>query len=369
MTHSKLAVTRWVAGVLIATVIGASASMTLATSLKQTFESVFATAVEAFEVVASVNYEWRDTGLLLEKSRQAADSGEFATAISLAKQAEQQAKSAHQQMLTNTEFLKRVPFYNPSATPEQDVEKLQTFFFQKFPNLPKEEFANGFYALDAVMRENWQAIEEFPPYGPAIDAGEQAWNEKFSNGKSYQNCFGRPDVADQYPRWDKQSGQVVTLSVAINSCREQQGESVLEYDSDELLAVEAYIAYQSRGKPTQVVVPEDDPGALAAYNHGKEFYFSRRGQLNLACYQCHFEQSGQKIRANVLSTAVGQTTHWPAYRSEWGSMGSLHRRYMSCNDLLRAKQFDYQSEEYRNLEYFHAHMSNGIPLNGPGARF
>jgi sulfur-oxidizing protein SoxA len=108
---------------------------------------------------------------------------------------------------------------------------------------------------------------------------------------------------------------------------------------------------------------------LEAYKQGKKFYFSRRGQLNLACYHCHFDNAGKNIRANVLGPALGQTTHWPAYRSKWGDMGSLHRRYKGCNKQVRAKPFDFQSKEYRNLEYFHTFLSNGIPVNGPGSRF
>ena len=56
------------------------------------------------------------------------------------------------------------------------------------------------------------------------------------------------------------------------------------------------------------------------------------------------------------------------YRSKWGEMGTLHRRFSGCNKQVRAKDFEAQGEEYRNLEFFLTAMSNGLPLNGPGAR-
>jgi sulfur-oxidizing protein SoxA len=78
--------------------------------------------------------------------------------------------------------------------------------------------------------------------------------------------------------------------------------------------------------------------------------------------------AGNVLRTEVLGPAFGQTTHWPVYRSKWGEMGSLHRRFTGCNKQVRAKPFKAQGEEYRNLEYFMSYMSNGLPLNGPGAR-
>jgi sulfur-oxidizing protein SoxA len=41
---------------------------------------------------------------------------------------------------------------------------------------------------------------------------------------------------------------------------------------------------------------------------------------------------------------------------------------VGCNKQVRFKPYKPQSEEYRNLEYFHTYMSNGLELNGPGAR-
>ncbi|MEZ5594723.1 MAG: sulfur oxidation c-type cytochrome SoxA, partial [Gammaproteobacteria bacterium] len=98
------------------------------------------------------------------------------------------------------------------------------------------------------------------------------------------------------------------------------------------------------------------------------FYYTRRGQLNFACSSCHLGASGMMVRADELSPALGHPTHFPVYRSKWGELGTLHRRFAGCNEQVRAKPFPAQSEEYRNLEYFLSYMSNGLPVNGPGSR-
>ncbi len=159
----------------------------------------------------------------------------------------------------------------------------------------------------------------------------------------------------------------MTLEWAINRCRERNGEKRLRYGRGALAQISAYLAYLSRGKLTNVVIP-DDPRALAAYEDGKRFYYSKRGQLNFSCANCHIHSGGMMIRADLLSPALGQTSHWPVYRKRWGSIGTLQRRYRGCNGQVRAAGFKLQGREYRNLEYFHTYMSNGIPLNGPGGR-
>lgn len=49
------------------------------------------------------------------------------------------------------------------AGPEEDRMAFIKYYKGKFPNVPMEEYANGAYAIDPVGRENWEAIEEFPP--------------------------------------------------------------------------------------------------------------------------------------------------------------------------------------------------------------
>ena len=255
------------------------------------------------------------------------------------------------------------------ASPERDREVFENRYKERFPDLPKEEYVNGVYAIDPIGRESWEAIEEFPPYELFIDDGKEMWDAPFANGKTYKDCFpDGPGIAHKYPHWDKEQGMVMTLPLALNQCRESQGEKPLKYKKGSINDILSYIAFESRGEVTNVVIPEDDPRALEAYENGKKFYYTRRGQLNFACANCHVQNPGMKLRSEILSPALGHTTHFPVYRSKWGTVGTLHRRFTGCNKQVRAKPFKAQGEEYRNLEYFLTYMSNGLELNGPGAR-
>ena len=254
------------------------------------------------------------------------------------------------------------------ADPAKDQEMIQGYFKEKFTDVAWDEFANGAYAIDAVGRANWELIEEFPPYEVAVANGEEMWDTPFANGKTYASCFEKPGVQHRYPRWDREQGMVVTLALAINQCREANGEKPLKYKKGPIVDLLAYMAYESRGETINVEVPKDDPRAMEAYQKGRDFYFTRRGQLNFSCAHCHFSMAGKTLRTEILSPALGQATGWPVYRSKWGAIGTLHRRYTGCNKQVRAKPFKAQGEEYRNLEYFHTFMSNGQTLNGPAAR-
>ena len=370
MTHSKHALAK--PAILTFTLVVASACTAVADNAGSDgggdFESTLKSAEGARKQAATAGGEWRDTKKIMKQAKESAGGGDTKKAMKLSNKARVQGELGLQQTKDNEAYLKLVPEYNPNATPSEDLKNLQGYFRKKFPDLPDEEFANGNYALDEAMRENWEAIEEFPPYEPFIEEGETLWDTAFKNGKGYKDCFPEAGITNTYPRWDAEKAEVETIPMAINACRKQNEEKPLKYGKKEMLQIQSYMAYESRDKPTEVIVPEDDPKALAAYNAGKKFYFSRRGQLNLACSQCHFATASNKIRTNVLGPALGQTSHWPAYRSKWGGMGSLHRRYKGCNKQVRAKPFDFQSETYRNLEFFHTHMSNGIPVNGPGTR-
>lgn len=255
------------------------------------------------------------------------------------------------------------------ASPESDRAAFEKYFTDRFKNTPKDDFVNGVYSIDAASREQWVEIEEFPPYELSIDAGKAEFEKPFANGKSYADCFENDGaVRGQYPYWDADRKEVITMELAINECREANGEEPLKYSKGKMADISAYMSFISRGQTIDVVVPEGDSDALAAYERGKEFYYRKRGQLNFSCFDCHGGGSGNLVRADKLSPALGHASHWPVYRSKWGSMGTLHRRFGGCNRQVRAASFKSQSQIYRELEYFLTYMSNGLAFNGPGAR-
>jgi len=255
------------------------------------------------------------------------------------------------------------------AAPEQDLKDFRAYFAKRFPDTPFNDFVNGVYSIDPPSREQWEAIEEFPPYDLATEEGEQLFSTPFKNGKTYAACFskGGTGIRQNYPYFDRKTGTVKTLEQEINECRVKNGEKPLPWNKGKLAAISAYMAYTSRGNKLDIKIP-DDPRALEWYERGKRHFYSKRGQLNLACANCHVDSAGMMIRADKLSPALGHPTHFPVYRSKWGNMGTLHRRYGGCNKQVRAKPFKSQSDEYRALEYFHTYMSNGLEVNGPGAR-
>jgi sulfur-oxidizing protein SoxA len=200
-----------------------------------------------------------------------------------------------------------------------------------------------------------------------VEEGKEMWETPFANGKTYADCFPEgPAQSKNYPHWDAKREMVVTLELAINECRMANGEEPLKYNKGPMASLLAYMAMESRGQIIDVKIPDEK--ARAAYEKGKAFYYARRGQLNFSCAACHVQSPGMQLRAEKLSPALGHATHWPVYRAKWGELGTLGRRFAGCNEQVRAKAFEAQGEEYRNLEYFLTYMSNGLPYNGPASR-
>lgn len=255
------------------------------------------------------------------------------------------------------------------ADPVSDNETIRSYFADKFPEIALEDLVDGVYAIDKDSREQWLQIEEFPPYEEAIEKGKKLFTTPFANGKNYASCFdnGGIGIKQNYPHFDTETNQVITLELAVNNCRVENGESPLQYGKGAIAYITSYMASTSKGQLINVTISENS-AAKAAYEEGKQFFYSRRGQLNMACATCHMASAGKRLRADILSPALGQVSHFPAYRVKWDDVGTIQRRYAGCNTQIRAKPFKLQSEQYRNLEYFHTYMSNGLPINGPGSR-
>ncbi|MBW7964559.1 sulfur oxidation c-type cytochrome SoxA [Bradyrhizobium sp. BR 10261] len=253
--------------------------------------------------------------------------------------------------------------------PVTDAKAFQNYFFQKFPDVKHEDFANGPYSMNEDMKRQWREKEEFPPYEFALDAGKEMFATPFKNGKTYADCFpnGGIGIRQNYPYFDTREGKVVTLELALNRCREANGEQPYSYVKDEMASLTAYMAFTSRGKPMDIKIP-DDPRALEAFENGKRYFYTRRGQLNFSCASCHVQSPGERIRAEVLAPALGILNALPIYRSEWGGMGTTSRRFITCNSQTRAVPLEPQADEYRDVEYFLSYVANGLPISGPGAR-
>jgi sulfur-oxidizing protein SoxA len=241
--------------------------------------------------------------------------------------------------------------------PVADARAFQKYFTEKFPKVKLEDFVNGPYSMNEDMHRQWEEKEQFPPYDFSLEAG------------SYADCFANKGIGirQNYPYFDEKEGKVVTLELALNRCREANGEAPFSYVKDEMAALTAYMAFTSRGKPFDIKIP-NDPRALEAYQNGKRYFYTRRGQLNFSCASCHVQNPGERIRAEILAPALGILNAMPIYRSEWGGMGTISRRFTTCNSQIRGVPLEPQADEYRDLEYYLSYVSNGLPISGPGAR-
>jgi sulfur-oxidizing protein SoxA len=171
-------------------------------------------------------------------------------------------------------------------------------------------------------------------------------------------------AAARYPLVDAASGSLLNIEGRINQCRKERMSAIpFAYESNELLALTAFVTHQSRGVPRTVSV---EGAAKPYFEAGRAFYEARQGQLNLACAQCHNDNWGKHLRGDIISQ--GQSDGWPAYRLEWQTLGSLHRRLRACSLGVRAEVLDYGAPEYLALELYLAWRGEGLPIEGPGVR-
>ncbi len=270
------------------------------------------------------------------------------------------------------------PIANASS-PKDDLKNFRAYYMNKFPGVKMQQFADGIYAIDATRRDEWKNIEEFPPWEAGLEEGKKMFN-KFGLAKCFKN--GGIGIKQNYPYFDSKSGEVRTLEADINACMVKNGHKPLGMKKGKIAAISAYMNYTSHGKAQNVVIP-NDKRALAIYDRGKQHFYAKRGQLNFSCADCHMYSAGQMARGNLLSPALGHTSHFPVWRRKWAKKGSgplngfgtIQRRYGGCNKQVRAAVLNsgkkYKTEqhpEYVALEYFHTYMSNGIKLNGPATR-
>jgi sulfur-oxidizing protein SoxA len=271
------------------------------------------------------------------------------------------------------------------ADPQSDLKEFQGYFKKKFPEVKFDEYANGFYALPQfkAYRESWVAANEFPAYELGLDRGKALWNKKFANGESFAGCVKKGAIkpAYTYPRWDKASKSIRTAELDIMDCAKANNADPKELKflaadlgKDEqprvqLAEVTAHFYSLYKGKRVKPDVDFTDKDAVAAYETGKQYWWSRRGQLNFACSHCHVDMAGKDLGGNQpLSAALGHTTAWPAQRYDWFRIDTIMQRYATCNTMVRAKPDKHYSNAYLNLQLYETYMSSGLPLTAPAMR-
>lgn len=223
------------------------------------------------------------------------------------------------------------------------------------------------------MGESTRAMQRDDTQNPGmlwVGDGQAMWKEKAGrSGKACASCHGEAKdsmrgVAARYPAFDGGSKGVLTLSLRIRQCREQrQLAEVLKPESKELLALESYVALQSRG---MAVDPPADKRLEAPAARGKALFNQRIGQLNLSCAQCHDDNAGKRLAGALIPQ--GHANAYPIYRLEWQGMGSLQRRLRNCMNGVRAEVPAYDAQELVELELYLAARAKGMPMESPGVR-
>ena len=203
-----------------------------------------------------------------------------------------------------------------------------------------------------------------------VERGRALWDQPQGGGQqACASCHGDAatsmrGVRTRYPQFDPRSGKLINLEQRINRCRTEQLQAeAYPYESEALLALSAFVSFQSRGLPLNVDITGP---ATPFFEAGKALFMRRRGQLDMACSQCHDEYAGQRLRGEVVSQ--GQTNGFPVYRLGWQTLGSTHRMFAWCNTAIRAQPLAYGADDYVNLELYVAWRGRGLPVEAPGVR-
>jgi sulfur-oxidizing protein SoxA len=223
------------------------------------------------------------------------------------------------------------------------------------------------------MGASTQAMQRDDALNPGmlwVLEGEAAWSQPVgAEGRSCAGCHGAArqsmrGVAARYPAFDAALQRPIDLRQRIAGCRQKLYPQVIAAgDTPQALALEAYVAFQSRGLP---IAPPDDPRLEPARERGRQLFHQRLGQLGLACSDCHDAQAGRRLGGSPIPQA--HPTGYPIYRLEWQGLGSLQRRLRACLSGVRAEPFAWGAPEWIDLELFLASRARGMPLESPGVR-
>lgn len=191
------------------------------------------------------------------------------------------------------------------------------------------------------------------------------------DGAAGESCASCHDGVESFkglqasmPKVDAESGKLVVMEDLINKCRTDRMEAdAWKWSGGDMQGMVALIGLQSRGLPMNVAIDGD---AAPFWEQGKEMYYTRFGQLELSCANCHEENWGNMIRADHLSQ--GMINGFPTYRLKQAKLISRHNRFRGCIRDTRAETFSEGSDEFRALELYVASRGNGLSVETPAVR-
>lgn len=201
-----------------------------------------------------------------------------------------------------------------------------------------------------------------------VDVGIDLYNTvDGSEGKSCASCHENVEdfagLRAQMPRVNAE-GNLESMPELVNECRtERMGAEPWKWSGSQMSAVTALIGLQSRGMPVNVAI---DGPAAPFWEQGKDLYYTRVGQLDLACSNCHEDNYDTMIRADHLSQ--GQINGFPNYRLKNAKINTVQGRFKGCMKNIRAEPYKEGSPEFKALELYVASRGNGLMIETPSVR-
>jgi sulfur-oxidizing protein SoxA len=231
----------------------------------------------------------------------------------------------------------------------------------------------------SVVRSGWtfrsaetQAMQMDDFDNPGMLAVESAMSDFTTamgpDGESCASCHDGPEslsnVRATYPQWDEERGEVQTVEMQVNECiTERMGAEPWGYNSTEMINMSGLISWAGRGEIVDIAV---DGPAAETWEMGRDLYYTRTGQLELSCANCHEDNYDNFIRADHLSQ--GQLTGFPTYRLKDARLVSVHSRFRGCIRDTRAETYAVGSPEFVALELYVMSRGNGLSVEGPAVR-
>ncbi len=167
---------------------------------------------------------------------------------------------------------------------------LITVYLLFITNTAFAELLSGYHFLSTQAQQMQDDDFQNPGY-ELIEQGQQIFNQSSDNDLSCSSCHAldgqqlNPASIAQYPKYSIKLQQVLTLRDQIQVCwSDKLGNFPLLYDDPKLLALETLVRNRASGEKVNV----DIGGAMKPfYDAGKKLYFTRFGQMEMTCAQCH----------------------------------------------------------------------------------
>ena len=255
-----------------------------------------------------------------------------------------------------------VAFAQTAATPEQQRQSLIQALQKRFPGTSPNDWVLGTENPTAIVQAIPLTADNATNSADILAIGKKAWDRKFKDGKSLANCFPNAGkrVAAAYPQFETKTREVVTVEMAINRCLALHREAEIDATNTAAMGpLSAYFKSLSDGQRLNVRIGTVQ--AREKFESGRALFQRRIGQQDYACASCHVQNAGNTFGQHGLSAVVGQAVTWPRLQPG-GTVLGLQTQFQRCMQRSGAEPFALGSEEFNNLEYFHAFVSNGLAM-------